>query len=111
MPGSEMVVVRGIEMSKFYLSWKLNLNLVPRTLTERIRLWQLMQETIRKDLRFDALNTWGIYDRASAGFSIVEGEEESVFESLKKWVPYFYFDLKPFLDNEIHTFFFGCSIL
>ena len=82
-------------MTKFYMRWKLNPTLIPANLEERLKLWISMHKTVRTDLKADAISDWGIYDEASAGYSFVEGDEESVYETLKKLIPYVIFDIKP----------------
>jgi hypothetical protein len=82
-------------MVKVYMRWKFNPRLIPVTIEERIRLWRRMHESIKTDLREHAVSAWGIYNEVSSGFSIVEGDEESVFESVKKWIPNVVFDIKP----------------
>ncbi len=87
-------MVLGMTMAKFFINWKLNPTFIPGSLVERIHLWTSMIEAIKEDLKIGNVD-WGTYKNASYGFSIVDGDEERLVESLKKWVPYFFFDVKP----------------
>jgi hypothetical protein len=68
---------------------------MPITIEERIRLWRRMHEAIKTDIWEHAVSAWGIYHEVSSGFSFVEGDEESVFKFVKKWIPTVVFDIKP----------------
>ena len=81
-------------MTRIFLRLRINPNLIPTNPEERVKLWISIFEMLRIDLKLDAINDWGICNDGSAGYAFVEGDEEAVYRTIRKWTPYVNFDIK-----------------
>ena len=84
-------------MTKYYMRWHLNPMLIPTKPEEIGKLWLMMLEMVKTDLKSGALTDWGICSDSSAGYAFADTDEKSLHVAILKWIPYVIFDIKPVL--------------
>jgi hypothetical protein len=88
-------------MTKYYVKWTMNPLELPKSPEERMKLWQLMAEMTKADMKAGIVKEWGITTDLNEGFSIIEfaNETEAAAYTLK-WIPALNVVAKPFLTVE-----------
>jgi hypothetical protein len=69
-------------MTKFYMRWKLNRMVIPTNPEERVKLWLMMLEQVKADLKSGAITDWGICIDLSAGYAFAETDEKTLHATI-----------------------------
>ncbi len=87
-------------MSKFYIRWWKNQQIVPKDPEELAKVWLTLLEWVKAEQKAGLFTDWGAcYDGAS-GYCIVEKDEASIHSTLLKYQPYVIFSVKPVLSVD-----------
>jgi hypothetical protein len=94
-------------MSKFYVRWQSNPQMIPSIPEERRKLLLSMLEMVKQDIQGGKVKDWGNFPGESGGYSIMEeASETDLLTSLLKFMPYVTFEVKPVLtvDQTIESY-------
>jgi hypothetical protein len=96
-----------IKMSKFYVRWQIDPQMIPSVPEERRKFLLSMLEMVKKDIKAGRVKDWGNVPGESAGYLLVEGASESdLLTSLLKFMPHVNFEVRPVLtvDQTIESY-------
>jgi hypothetical protein len=82
------------------MQWHLNPLTTPIDPEERVKLWLMMLEEVKNDLKSGKLKEWAICSDSSEGFAISEGDEAMLHTTILRYVPYIIFSIKPVLTVD-----------
>lgn len=85
-------------MSRFHVTWEMNLQEMPKTPEERVKLWITLLEMVKADLKAGFSKDWGVDAGGYKGYAIWEGVNEAeLYLNLVKYFPYVIFKTRPAL--------------
>ena len=87
-------------MTKFFMKWWVNVELLPKTLEEVGKLQLAMLEMVKAELSDRRWIDWGQFGSGACGYSIVEMSEQEIFGKMLKYVPVIGFELSPVLSVD-----------
>ncbi len=80
-------------MTKFIAYWELDMNRMPDNPKERITNWTTLLNMVKNDLESRKMADWGNFSGEHRGYVIIEGTEQNVDMTLKKYYPYVQFNV------------------
>lgn len=86
-------------MTKFHVEWKQS-SKIPEDPVKLAKLYLSHMELVKADLKSGKLTDFGQYSNGSSGYILIEGNENDVFTTLMKWLPYVEFDVKPIVNVD-----------
>lgn len=75
-------------MAKYLMMWELDLTKVPVNPKERATMWGPMIQMVKQQMAQGGTTEWGCFAGETRGFSIAEGDEMTVSNSVQKYLPY-----------------------
>ena len=88
-------------MTKFFMKWWVNVELLPKTPQEVGKLNLAMLEMVKADMTADPrLIDWGQFGNGACGYSIAEMSEQELFGKMLKYMPIIGFELSPVLSVD-----------
>ena len=88
-------------MSKFYVRWQTNPQMIPSIPEERRKVLLSLLEMVKQDIKAGKIRDWGNVPGESAGYLIMEeASETDLLASLLKFMPYVGFEVKPILNVD-----------
>ena len=87
-------------MSKFYIRWWKNQNIIPTDPAEQAKLWMTLLEWVKAELKAGLLKDWGSCADAGSGYCIAESDDLSLQSQLLKYQPWIIFSVKPVLSAD-----------
>ena len=88
-------------MSKFYVRWQINPQMVPSAPEERRKLLVSMLEMSKQDMKAGKLKDWGNVPGESRGYSIMEeASETDLLTGLLRFMPSVTFEVRPVLTVD-----------
>lgn len=85
-------------MTKFLVYWEIDLNWVPESPKERITNWTTLLNMVKNDLESRKMADWGEFSGEHRGYVIIEGTEQNVDMTLKRYMPYIKFNVHSILS-------------
>lgn len=86
-------------MTKFHVEWKQS-SKIPEDPVKLGKLYLSHMELVKADLKSGKLTDFGQYSNGSSGYILIEGNENDVFTTLMKYLPYVEFDVKPIVNVD-----------
>jgi hypothetical protein len=87
-------------MGKTLIKWQLNPQLIPIDPKERLGLYMMFMDMIKKDMEAGNLTGWGVYSDGSGGYAFTKLGSKELYTMVLKWSPYVMFDAKSVLGVE-----------
>jgi hypothetical protein len=87
-------------MAKFLMVWEIDPTKVPTDRKERAALWGHMIQMVRQTMKEGKTKDWGVFAGGLKGFSVHEGDEMTVSNTVQNYLPYVTFDVHPILSIE-----------
>jgi hypothetical protein len=87
-------------MTKFFMKWWVNLELLPKTPQEVGKLQLDMLEMVKADITDPRLIDWGQFGSGACGYCIAEMSEQEIFVLMLKFLPVIGFELSPVLSVD-----------
>ncbi len=88
-------------MTKYYVRWQMNSQLIPVNPEERIKLHLSLQGMVKEDIQAGKIKDWGVVAGETRGYAIIEESSEAdLHADVGKWVPYVSFEANPVLTLE-----------
>jgi hypothetical protein len=87
-------------MARFIMLWEVDLAKVPADHKERAAVWGPMVQMIRQSMKDGITKDWGVFAGGLRGFSVVEGDEMTVSDSVQNYLPFVTFDVHPLISIE-----------
>ena len=82
-------------MGKYLMLWELDQTKIPIDPKERGAAWSIFMAMIRKDFEKGVNKDWGAFVGESNGYTITEGTEVEITNSLQQYVPFCIFKAYP----------------
>jgi hypothetical protein len=87
-------------MARYFSSWRINPALIPTNPEERMKLWHMMLERVKAEMKAGEMDAWGITP-SFTGYTIHEMNEKEALAATSSWAPYVLVDkLEPILTPE-----------
>ena len=87
-------------MAKYLMLWELDQTKVPANPKERAALWGPMVQMVKQQIAQGGTTDWGVFAGEMRGFSIAEGDEMTVANSVQKYLPYVTFTVHPIISVD-----------
>jgi hypothetical protein len=87
-------------MSKFYIRWWKNQQIIPKNPEEQAKGWLTLLEWVKAEQKAGLFTDWGACCDGASGYCIAEGDEVSVHSQLLKYQPFIIFSIKPVLSVD-----------
>jgi hypothetical protein len=87
-------------MTKFFMKWWVNVELLPKTPQEVGKLQLAMLEAVKADLSDRRWLDWGLFGSGASGYLISEMSEQDIFGKMLKFKPVIGFELSPVLSVD-----------
>lgn len=94
-------------MSKFYVRWQTNPQMLPSIPKERGKLLVSMLEMVKQDMQAGKVKDWGNVPGSYSGYFIMEeASETDLLAGLLRFMPYVTFEVRPVLtvDQSIEAY-------
>ena len=82
-------------MGKYLVLWELDQSRVPVAAKERGAGWSLLMEVVKKDIKAGITKDWGAFVGEINVYTIVEGTEVEIGNTLMQYAPYVSFKTHP----------------
>ena len=82
-------------MGKYLVLWEIDQSRVPVSAKERGAAWGLLLEVVKKDIKAGITKDWGAFVGEINGYTVVEGTEVEVANTLMQYAPYVSFRTHP----------------
>ena len=82
-------------MGKYLLLWEIDRSKVPVNPKERGAGWNALMGMIKQDIKKGINKDWGAFVGELAGYSVVEGSELEVMNTLQQYTPFVSFKVHP----------------
>ena len=82
-------------MGKYLVLWEVDQSKIPLDPKERKDAWSLLMAVVRQDIEKGIVKDWGAFVGEANGYSICEGNEVEVMNTLQQFVPYCIFKVHP----------------
>jgi len=82
-------------MGKYLVLWEIDQSKIPIDPVERGQGWSLLMAMVRQDFDSNIAKDWGAFLGESQGYSIFEGTEMEVMNTLQQYVPFCIFEVHP----------------
>jgi hypothetical protein len=89
-------------MTKWHVEWKLTDQYWSLSDAERLKVGLKMLEMVNGDLKAGLIKDWSITTDTGKGYTIAEGTETQLYESLIKYRPYNAFEVTPVIPFAQH---------
>jgi hypothetical protein len=87
-------------MAKYLLLWEVDLDKVPADRKARAALWGPMVQMVKQQIKDGTTKDWGVFAGGLQGYSVTEGDEMTISESVQKYLPYVTFDVHPIISVD-----------
>ncbi len=87
-------------MAKYLLLWELDLAKVPAGRKERAALWGPMIQMVKQQIKEGTTKDWGVFAGGLKGYSVTEGDEMTLSNSVQKYLPFVTFTAHPIISVE-----------
>ena len=87
-------------MGKYLLLWELDNTRIPIDPKERGEAYGLFMAMVRQDIEKGITKDWGSFVGEPKGYTIVEGSEVEVEDSLQQYVPYCIYKVHPIMTES-----------
>jgi len=87
-------------MSKFYIKWWKNQQIIPKNPEEQAKGWLTLLEWVKAEQKAGLFADWGACCDGASGYCIAEGDEASIHSQLLKYQPFIIFSIKPVLSVD-----------
>lgn len=87
-------------MTKFFVKWWVNVELLPKTPQEVGKLQLPMLEMVKADVSDRRTIDWGQFGSGACGYWITEMSEQEIFGKMLKYLPVIGFELSPVLSVD-----------
>jgi hypothetical protein len=82
-------------MGKYLVLWEIDRSRVPVDAKERGTAWALLMEMVKKDIKAGITKDWGAFVGETNGYTIGEGTEVEIGNTLMQYAPYVTFKTHP----------------
>ena len=82
-------------MAKYLILWEVDRTKIPDDPKDRATGWKELMKMIKKDRKKGITKDWGAFVGETNGYSIFEGNELEVMNTLYQYVPYVKFKAHP----------------
>ena len=90
-------------MGKYLVLWEIDQTKIPVNPKERKDAWSLLMAVVRQDIEKGIVKDWGAFVGETKGYSIYEGSEIEVMNTLQQFVPYCIFTVHPIAtENQVN---------
>jgi hypothetical protein len=87
-------------VAKFFMLWEVDLTKVPADRKERAAVWGPMVQMVKQQIKEGTTKDWGVFAGGLRGFSVIEGDEMMVSNTVQNYLPYVTFDVHPIISIE-----------
>ena len=87
-------------MGKYLVLWEVDQTKIPIDPKERGEGWSMLMAMVRQDIEKGLTKDWGAFLGESNGYSINEGTELEVMNSLQQYVPFCTFKVYPIATED-----------
>ncbi|MCW8803878.1 MAG: hypothetical protein OQK57_05720, partial [Ignavibacteriaceae bacterium] len=87
--------IGGNIMGKYLALWEVDQTKISVDPKERKDAWSLLMAVVRQDIEKGIVKDWGAFVGETKGYSINEGTEVEVMNTLQQFVPYCIFTVHP----------------
>ena len=87
-------------MSRYIMFWEYNFDQCPLETKEKVSQWLTLSEVMKNLLKSGEVKEWAHYGGESAGYVIVEGNEQDVLKIASAYIPYVKFTTKSILSLD-----------
>jgi len=82
-------------MGKYLLLWEVDTTRLPVNPKDRGAGWNALMETVKQDMKKGITKDWGAFVGELRGYSIGEGSELELMNSLQQYSPFVHFKVHP----------------
>ncbi len=82
-------------MGKYLLLWEVDTTRLPVNPKERGAGWHALMEVVKQDMKKGITKDWGAFVGELCGYSIGEGSELELMNSLQQYSPFVHFKVHP----------------
>ena len=82
-------------MGKYLVLWQIDPSRVPVDAKERGATWGLFMEMVKKDIQVGTTKDWGAFVGETNGYTVAEGTEVQIGNTLMQYAPYVNFEVHP----------------
>jgi hypothetical protein len=82
-------------MGKYLVLWEVDQSKIPVDPKERKDAWSLLMAVVRQDIEKEIVKDWDAFVGETKGYSINEGTELEVMNTLQQFIPYCIFTVHP----------------
>ena len=82
-------------MGKYLVLWEIDRTKIPVDPKERGDGWSLLMAVVRQDIEKGIVKDWGSFVGDTKGYSINEGTEVEVMNTLQQFIPFCFFTVHP----------------
>jgi hypothetical protein len=87
-------------MGKYLVLWEVDQTKIPIDPKERGEGWSFLMSMVRQDIEKGITKDWGSFVGEPKGYTIVEGSEVEVENSLQQYVPYCIYKVHPIMTES-----------
>ena len=87
-------------MSRYIMFWEYNHDHCPLENDEKVKQWLSLADATKDILKSGEIKDWAHYAGESAGYVVVEGNEQDVLKLASLYIPYVRFTTKALLNME-----------
>ena len=87
-------------MARYLLLWELDLDKVPAGRKERAALWGPMIQMVKQQMKEGSTLDWGVYAGGMKGYSISEGDDMTISNTVQRYIPYVTFEAHPIISVD-----------
>jgi len=93
--GQNQPIRRVKSMAKYLVLWEIDSARVPISAKERGTAWLACVEMVKADIKKGLTKDWGAIPGALKGYTIAEGTEVEIMNTLLQYAPYVKFEVHP----------------
>jgi hypothetical protein len=87
-------------MAKYLLLWEVDPNKVPADRKERAALWGPMIQMVKQQMQEGTTKEWGVFAGGLQGYSVSEGDEMTLSNTVQRYLPYVTFTAHPIISVD-----------
>ena len=85
-------------MAKYLLLWEVDPAKVPADRKERAALWGPMIQMVKQQMLEGTTKDWGVFAGGLKGYSVSEGDEMTLSNTVQRYLPYVTFTAHPIVS-------------